>query len=115
MRKKSMIETMERELKLLTERMKFIIMVIEERIVVFRRSKADITSDIEKHNFDKINDNYNHLLDIKIHAFTEDKINELQNKTDTLNDTLTKLKNTSSQRLWANDLDQIKYTGIIDD
>ena len=110
-----MMETMEHELKLLTERMKFIIMVIEEQIVVFRRTKVDITLDIEKHHFDKINDNYNHLLDIKIHAFTEDKIHELQNKTDTLNDTLTKLKNTSSQQLWANDLDMIKYTGVIDD
>jgi DNA topoisomerase II len=96
--------TLSNELKLLTEKLRFIKMVMDSQILVFRRKKSDIITDIESNNFEKIKDSYNHLLEIKIHAFTEDKLNELQSKIGTLTQELDILRSKSSNDLWLEDL-----------
>ena len=107
-RKEYIDSKLSNELELLTEKMRFIEMVIREEIRVFRRKKVDIVTDLETNEFKKIKDSYNHLLEIKIHAFTEDKLDELQSKIDATNQELETLRNKSSNDLWIEDLDSLQ-------
>lgn len=111
-RRNYIVETLENKLRSFTEKMRFIRMVMDDQIVVFRRKKIDISEDLETHEFQKIENSYNYLLDIKIHAFTQDKLTELQKQIDGVTSELGIVKSKTSQDLWLEDLGQIKSSRL---
>jgi DNA topoisomerase II len=86
----------------------FIQKVISGDLKVFKIPKKDVEDQLTHHNFPKIIDSYDYLLDLKIHQFTEEKIIQLEND---LNDILEKFKaleNKSPKDLWKDDLIELK-------
>ncbi len=104
---RSVAKLSRKKLVYLKEVMRFIQMVMDDEIVVFKRKKVDIMQDLEDNHFVKIDDTYNHLLGIKIHAFTWEKLEELQKQIDDNNDMLEMLKSKTSSDLWVEDLDSL--------
>ena len=97
-RKEYELNKLKEELLLENTKIRFINDVINENIIIYRKKKEIITKDLEKNKYpyyvnnklieydknnDKNNDNndkYNYLIRIPLYNFTEEKINELQDK-----------------------------------
>ena len=113
-RKKHLVSELSDEYEKITDKARFIKMVVDGEIVVFKRAKVDIIADIEAKGFKKsLDNNYNHLLDIKIHSFTLEKYNELQEKVKIIAKDLCALKDKATSTMWKEDLSNfVIETGI---
>jgi hypothetical protein len=103
-RKKYLLESMESEYTLMESKIRFIKLVVEEKIVVFNKKKDFIVNQIISHNLTKVKDSYDYLLDLKISMFTLEKIQDLSKKVETIKSELEKLKNTTIETLWNTEL-----------
>lgn len=61
----------------LSNRARFIKMIIDGKLKVNNRPKQDIVTDLEKAKFDKIGHSYDYLLNMPIHSLTKEKYEEL--------------------------------------
>jgi DNA topoisomerase-2 len=103
-RKAHILEVWTKEMTILGEKIRFIRMVVDDEIVVFRRKKEQIVQDLKKNHFKQINGSYDYLMDLKIHLFTEDMITEYNQKAQGLHEKITQMETTSARQLWENDL-----------
>lgn len=112
-RKKHLVAELSDEYEKITEKARFIKMVVDGELVVFKRSKVDIVEDITALGFKKIEPNgYNHLLDIRIHSFTLEKYNELQDLVKKISRELCALKDKTITQLWKDDLDCLREINL---
>ena len=102
-----MVAQLSDEYEKITEKARFIKMVVDGELVVFKRSKADIVRDITAFGFNAEN-GYNHLLDIRIHSFTLEKYNELMERVKTISHELCALKDKTTAQQWKDDLDCLR-------
>jgi DNA topoisomerase-2 len=100
-RKKHLVSELSDEYEKITEKARFIKMVVDGELVVFKRPKVEIVNDITARGFKNIDS----LLDIRIHSFTLEKYNELQDRVKTISRELCTLKDKSTNVMWKEDLD----------
>ena len=114
-RKEKLEIKLRKESDILTFKVKFIESIMNDELVIFKKTRKIITELLENNNYPKfiINDNepsYNYLLDMKIDSFSQEKINKLKSEKDLklaeLNDLLQKNK----FDLWNDDLDEFKQS-----
>ena len=77
LRKTHLEEKINKELIVLESKVKFVRAIVSDELKVFRRKKQDITADIKKMNLYQ-NPNYDYLLNMPIHTFTEETIDKLE-------------------------------------
>lgn len=103
-RKQYILETLEKDLLLQNEKLRFIQYVMDEKIKVFKMPKATIINQLESFSFT--------LIDIHLNTplvnFSEDKIIELELKIKIIEDSIFKLKNKSEGMIWKEELEQLK-------
>lgn len=107
-RYKFLLEQYDREIEKLSSKVLFIQRIIEGKLQVFRIPKVRIVEQLNEQKFPKQNNNYDYLLDIKIHQFTQEQIEKLEKEH---NDILAKLevhKSISYKDLWLQDLEQLE-------
>jgi DNA topoisomerase-2 len=124
LRKKYMIDKMEKELLLLSIKVRFILDVINLKILINNKSKANVTKQLEKHKYPKMVDNclveltelkkmskleqnsasYDYLIRMPIYNLTKEKIEELKKDRDLKSSELELLKSKSEIELWTSDL-----------
>lgn len=109
-RRKHIIANIERELKFLRNKWKFINDVMEDRIIVNRRDEEDIVGDLEKSGYDRFEGEgiagYKYLLDMKIRSFTQQKLDELASQIKNLESRLDDIMKKSEKDMWIEDLDE---------
>jgi DNA topoisomerase-2 len=103
-RKAHMIKSMTDEVQFLDNKARFIQMVVNDEIVIFKRKKADLESELTVKNFAKVNDSYNYLLDIKTYQYTEEAIAKMMGDIETIKTNLTTLSKTSITDMWKSDI-----------
>lgn len=104
-RKKLMLDELGQHLEAVSEKMRFIKMVIDGQILVFRKKKNQVLEQLVNHNFTQ----HEQLLNIKIHAFTEEKLETLQREIDSCKNRIGEIQQKSIENLWEEDLGQIAY------
>ena len=118
-RKEHQINQLTNEIKYLDAKMRFINYVIDEKIVVYKQQKVSI---IEVYEFPfyinnciidyelgkVITNEYNYLLNMPIHNFTLEKVDELETDIDMKNDELDILTNTDIKDIWIKELDEFE-------
>jgi DNA topoisomerase-2 len=74
-RRKLQLQQLKDELDLLSYKVKFILMVVEKKLVVNNRKKAEIENDLEKNKFPKLGqgNNYQYLLGMPIYSLTYER------------------------------------------
>ena len=94
----------------LEERMKknrnvsmFVNMVINDKLVVFKRKKQDLEAEMES-LFDKMNDSFDYLLHIKTYQYTQEAVEALNEETRQLTEEFKTLAGTSLSDMWKMDL-----------
>ena len=129
-RKKYQIKILEKDFKVLSAKIRFIIDVIEGRIVVMNKKIADIISKLIELKYPKIgkdnsdgNENddgdndeaisddnghgYNYLLKMPISQLTYDRKIILEKEVNELSNKLNDLRNTSLDKIWKGELEQL--------
>jgi DNA topoisomerase-2 len=77
-RKEYLLEKMNRELKILSNRGRFIKAILEEKLKVNNVPKIEIIKGIEEMNLDKIDDSYDYLLRMPIYSLTKEVFDKLK-------------------------------------
>ena len=106
LRKEYLTEKIYKELQVLESKVKFIKAIMNEELIVFKRKKIDITKDLKKMNFYEF-PNYDYLLNLPIHTFTEEKILSLEKEHSEKDSEYSKIQSTTVKDLWVQDLNKI--------
>ena len=102
-RKRHMIQTLKHKHMKLTNMAKFVNMVIDDKLVVFKKKKIDLEKEMEP-LFDKIDNSFDYLLNIKTYQYTQEAVISLNNDTESIAKELATLKDTTIVDMWNTDL-----------
>jgi DNA topoisomerase-2 len=110
-RKKYLIDKLSTDCNLLEAKVRFIKLVIEEKIILFNKKKDFIVKQLlaVEPPLLKVNDTWDYLLELKIHVLTEEKIKDLETKMKTMKSELETLKATSIKQMWTSEISLIKW------
>lgn len=110
------IAEIEHELKILTNKARFIEEHIKKVIDVKNMSKLNIIELLEKRGYDKLPSkanvdvvDYDYLLNMKIYALTKEKYEELLRKTDDMKLKLEQCKSTTVEEIWLKELEDLEH------
>ena len=106
LRKEYLTEQISKELVILQSKVKFVRAIVNDELVVFKRKKQQITEDIKKMGLYE-NPNYDYLLNMPIHTFTEETIDKLEKEYSSKENEYEVIKNTTIKDLWNHDFDKI--------
>lgn len=100
-RRLHIISELTQELSTLTDKMKFIQLVMSGDLVIFKRPQADIQQDMEelKLSID--------LIKTPVSDFTQDKVDSLQSKIIQTNSLISDYQNTTAPTMWRKDLQKL--------
>jgi DNA topoisomerase-2 len=76
-RKSYLLNKLSEQNQYLSNRAKFIKMIIDEKLKMSNRPKQDVFIDLENFKFDKIESSYDYLLSMPIHSLTKEKYEDL--------------------------------------
>lgn len=107
-RKAYLIDKLNRELVFLSNRAKFIKLIIEGKLKISNRPKADIIADLEKLKFDQINESYSYLLSMAISSLTKELYEQLLSEVDAKSNELLVVKKTEPIDMYKTDLTELK-------
>ena len=112
-RKEYMLNIMQNELDLMTWKCKFIIMVVEKKLIINNRKKTDIEKSLQDNTFPKMSDgnnkkSYSYLLSMPIYNLTYEKIEELKKMIDNKQTEYNLLNNKTVVNIWHEELEVLK-------
>ncbi len=107
-RKSRLLVDLQRELDILDARSKFVDAVIKGRIIVANEKRPDLIKSIEKEGIQKQDDSYDFLLGMPIWTLTNEKFVELQKKVDLKQKELDKVKKTTPEKMYRDDLASLR-------
>lgn len=103
-RKEHLLSTLEQILKVLNEKVRFINDVINEQIIINKRSKDNINQQLEDKEYLKVDDDYNYLVKMPIYNLSLEKKEELENEAAKKNEEFEQLQGTSIETMWKSEL-----------
>jgi DNA topoisomerase-2 len=105
-RKDHQLNELQRQLQLTSNKMRFLNDIMEEKIVVFRKSKSEIENQLKERKFDELGDvpSYKYLIDMPIYTFSEEKLKELTNMKDRYENEYKELEETIEEDMWLVDM-----------
>ena len=119
-RKDYELSEMNNELLILKSKMRFIQDVIDDKLVVYKRKKCDIIQDllikeyIQIHSgrvIESIDDiktsNYDYLIKMSLHLFTEEEIDRLDQKIKDLQEKHDSLEKMTIEEIWISECDEL--------
>ena len=107
-RKEYMLGKMNHELKLLSNRGRFIKAILDEKLKVNNVSKSIIIEGIEEMNLEKIDGNYDYLLRMPIYSLTKELFEKLKEDFTAKKAEIKKLEETDPKDMYLDDLDDLK-------
>jgi len=109
-RKNYMINDLEHELVLLSNKAKYIKEILEGSIDLRKKKKEHVVQMLESKGYDKIdndNEDYNYLVKMPMDSVTEENIDKLLNEKGKKETELEIIKTTSNNKMWMNELDKL--------
>merc|ERR1712190_33775 len=119
LRKEYLVDKLTLERDLLSNRARFIKMIIEKKLHINNRKKDDVVKDLTKLKFQKFGDTkpprsgFEYLLIMQIASLTKERKEELERMAKEKAKELELVKKTSPSQMWLHDLDNLE--AIIDD
>lgn len=110
LRKQHIINTISSDISQLQSKYNFIKAVLDNKLIINKRSKQDIVSDLEKmKDIITVDDNYDYLLRMPIYSLTDEKVKELQESISKKELELTTIKSKTETDLWLEDISVLKF------
>lgn len=107
-RKAFLINKLEEELKLLSNKAKFIYDIITKKLKVNNVPKDTIIKYLEEHDYDTVGGSYNYLLSMPIYSLTKEKYQELLNLEKASKITLVKIEALDPKDIYITDLTNLQ-------
>lgn len=107
-RKEFLIGKLENRLQYLSNRARFIKMIIDGKLKVNNVPKATIEKSLETNKFDKRDNSYSYLLSMPIHTLTKEKYQELLNEVKDVKAELALTKKLTTKEMYVTDLKELK-------
>jgi DNA topoisomerase-2 len=107
-RKSYLLDRMNRDLKILSNRGKFIKAIIEEKLKVSNVPKSDIIIGIEEMKLDKIDESYDYLLRMPIYSLTREIYEKLKADFIEKKAEIQKMEETNPKDMYVHDLNELK-------
>lgn len=109
LRKDYLLKSLEDSLKKLSSKYLFFFGIIKNQIIISNKKKIDIEHQLEKFpKIVKINGNYDYLLDCALYSITFEKLEDLKKQISLVKDKITDIKQTSIEKMWISDLQELK-------
>ena len=105
-RKEYLIKVLEAKSKMCDYKSRFVSMVINGEIVVFRRKKKELEEQLS-HTFPLISGSYDYLLNIRTVQYTDESVCELLKESEQAKMELKALTSTAPSTMWKNDIKNI--------
>jgi len=109
-RKKFLIDKYNDRLQYLSNRARFIKMIIDGKLKVNNVAKLKIEEQLIKHAFDKREGSFSYLLSMPIHTLTKEKYQELLNDVKELKANIAAIKKKQPKEMYLEDLSELKKT-----
>lgn len=113
-RKHYQLQDLDRLITIESSKLRFIDFVIQDKIVVYKNTQANVIEKLQHYKFPYIvngiietefkSQSYHYLTTIPIRDFTNDKLLELRQRVDSLNDQKKHLQSQSIETLWLQEL-----------
>jgi DNA topoisomerase-2 len=107
-RKIFQLNKLKHDIMIYSNRIKFLKAVMDNTIVINKRSKDVVEKDLIDNKFNMIDDSYNYLLNMSISSFTKEKLQELKEDYDKYKEKYKKLESTTESEMWLADLMELK-------
>ena len=102
-RKAHLIDVLQKRAEMCGHKSKFVSMVIEGKLVVFKRKKQDLEKEMST-MFPKIDGSWDYLLNIKTVEYTEERVKALMDEARQANVELERMIKTSHVTMWRMDI-----------
>jgi DNA topoisomerase-2 len=102
-RKAHLIDVLEKRAEMCGHKSKFVTMVIEEKLVVFKRKKHELEKEMSA-TFPKIDGSLDYLLNTKTIEYTEERVKALMDEAKQANVELERMLKTSHVTMWKTDI-----------
>lgn len=106
-RKDHLIDELTRTLNVTSSKYRFLQMIMDDELVVYRVPKKDVEEKLDELSFKKVDNSYAYLLQLPVTSFTTEMLAKLKKEIDALEEELDKVKNTTETQMWINDLDEL--------
>lgn len=120
-RKEHEVSELKTRVELISAKCKFILDIIDEKIVIFKKSKAHIKTKLYMKKYpgyssdnriipvsdivlEKITNEYNYLVNMPIYTFTKEEIDKLMKEKEDLETNLQELMNKTIKEIWLSEL-----------
>lgn len=107
LRKKHLVSDLTQRTSILEAKARFVEMVCDETIKVFRKSMVELTAQIEANKFPKLDNKYDYLLSIKTYQYTTEHSAKLKGDAAKTRAELDELKGKTVVQLWQNNLSEL--------
>jgi len=107
-RKEYLVKTLTEDLSVLQNKARFIQMVIDGSLTIFKRTRSDIERDLKSLKFD--GPSYDYLFNIKTYQYTIEQINKLNTEVKVSQETLEVVQSTTTLKMWKSDLLKMSST-----
>jgi hypothetical protein len=103
-RKDNLIKEINEDLVIVANRLRFLNEIIEEIIMIYKKTGKEIEAILTKSKYDLVNNGYNYLTDMNIGSFNKEKMSNLENKKEMLEKELHLIKNKTVKQMLLDDL-----------
>lgn len=107
-RKILLISKFVNELEILKAKIRFIGLVIGEKIKIFNKTRLEIDKILDKEKLFKVDDSYDYLIKMSIYLLTKEKIDELNELYNNKNKQYNILLKKSIQDMWIDNLNELE-------
>ena len=107
-RKNHQLNILEKELELISYKVKFILLVINNELIINNKKRILIEEELEKLEFPRLGNDklsYDYLLNMYIHSLTFERIEILKNQHQDKQIEYDNLKNKCIKQIWLDELD----------
>jgi DNA topoisomerase-2 len=113
-RRKYQLKQLKYELDMISNKVKFILMVVNDELIINKRKRAELEEELEENEFDKMGNNnalhisYDYLLGMPIYQLTQEKIDELKKQEKEKNADYKSLDVLTAEHIWKHELIELK-------
>jgi DNA gyrase/topoisomerase IV subunit A len=107
-RKQFLLDKLNKELKILSNRGRFIKAIIDEKLKVNNVAKSKIIEGIELLKLEKIDDSYDYLLRMPIYSLTKEMYEKLKEDFISKKEEIKKMEETDPKDMYMDDLNELK-------
>jgi DNA topoisomerase-2 len=107
-RKDFLLDRLNKELKVLSNRGRFIKAILDGKLKINNVPRADIIKNIEAMGLEKIDDSYDYLLRMPIHSLTKEMYDKLKEDFNSKKEEIKKIESTDPKDMYLEDLSELK-------